>query len=237
MPTIKVMRAVAALAVLAGTLATAVPANAASYSLTLDPEFGSPFLDLGWQADVLFDAPASCIAVNATYGPPGGPLGACAGLIFNSVVIGFYNKAAPNAILESFTFAPPAPTSITNVIVAGNQVVSLAAGPFNFFTPTGASSSIAGNGLTSFALVIDGGSTVDQTGKTIVNGSLYYSSLDPFYSLTGCLLDTDPNKTCGVSKVAAKGFITPIPEPATYALAFAALAALGLTTRRRQVVG
>ncbi len=225
----KMKKAAAVLAVFAGAITMALPAQARSYSLSLDPDFGFPFPDLGWTATALFDASAGCEAL----GTGSFTSGACTtsgGITFSSVTVNFYNKAAPATILESFDVTPGT-ASVSKVVLNGGTVTGLTAGPFPFFTPSGDSFTIAGEGGYSFALLIGVGSIVD--GVQVSNGKLYYSTNNPLQGLD-CLASDDP-ETCGLSEAPAKGVITLVPEPQTYALMLAGLCAVGFMARRRRI--
>ena len=138
----------------AAMLGSVGPAQAASYGVSLDPAFGGIFPSLGWEASGQIELDGNCAALgNGTHA------GGCTGLSFSSMSVGFYDIAAPSTILETFNVLT-GPVSIQSFTVTGGLLTGIEAGFFANFTPTGAASSIAGNGLYSFALYVYAGPVV-----------------------------------------------------------------------------
>ena len=220
-----VVRKLCAMAIAgAAVLGSVGSANAATYGLTLDPAFGAPFSNLGWQASGQIELDGNCAAMgNGTFAAT------CTGLSFSAMSVSFYNVAAPSTILETFDVLT-GPVSIQSFTVTGGLLTGIEAGFFANFTPTGASSSIAGNGAYSFALYVSAGPVVG--GSQVSNGDLIYFTSPS----TGpsCIFSRNSSASCGVSQNVAVGAITPVPEPKTYALMLAGLAAVGFMARRRR---
>lgn len=214
----KRMRAVsigAAIFVL-GAVAGVGSAQAAVYSGSWDPAYGSFFPSLGWKAAATFDIPASCLSQpNGTYND----VGNCAGFSVLSANVSFYNVAAPGTILESFNLGTT--VDINGLVIAGGQLVGINTGYFGAFVPSAGSLPIAGGGTYAFSLILFNG-TLAQ---------LVYTN--PTTASPLCLQPTAG--VCGFSANAAVGTITPaIPEPQTYALLLAGIGAVGWVARRRR---
>ena len=209
----------------AAVLGSVGSANAASYGVVLDPAFGGIFTSLGWRASGQIELDGACAALG-----DGAHAGGCTGLSFSSMSVGFYDVAAPSTILETFNVLT-GPVSIQSFTVTGGLLTGIEAGFFANFTPTGASSSIAGNGAYSFALYVSAGPVIG--GNQASYGDLIYFTSPS----TGpsCIFNFRSSASCGISQTPGVGAITPVPEPKTYALMLAGLAAVGfMASRRRQ---
>jgi hypothetical protein len=199
----------------AATLGSIGSAQAAIYTGSWDPAYGTIFPQLGWQASALFDVPDACLALGTGSNIP--ISGSCAGFSVLSAEVDLYNVASPSTILQSFNLN-------TNVIVngidiSGGQLSGIDTGFFNFFVPT---LPIAGSGDYSFSLILFGGN----------KAQLIYA--DPTTTSPGCAFLPVDRASCGVSANAAAGVFAPVPEPETYALMLAGLGALGFAARRRR---
>jgi len=206
----------------AATLGGTGSAQAAIYSGNWDPAFGSFFPDLGWKATATFDVPASCLALgNQNYVPT--TSGPCAGFNVLSAQVSFYNLADPGVNVESFTLNPS--VIVNSVDIAGGKLVGLDTGFFNYFVPT---TPIAGGGNYSFSLYLHYDGTQSLADLTYAN---------PHGTAPTCGYTPQmyPNAVCGASERSAVGtFTTAVPEPETYVLMLAGLAAVGFARRRRR---
>ena len=216
MSTTRVKSALSALLLGAAvTLGTAGSARAALYTGTWDPAYGGIFPQLGWSASALFDIPDACLALgNGTHIPITGP---CSGVDVLSAEVSFYNVAEPDTTLQSYALDP-------NVIVTGIDLTDgkLSGVDTGFFDYYVSDLSIAGSGKYSFSLLLYGGT----------QAQLIYAWPQP--TSPGCAFLPVPGAECGVSANPAVGVFAPIPEPETYALMLAGLAALGVVARRRR---
>lgn len=201
------------------TLGSAGAAQAALYSGSWDPSYGSAFPSLGWRASAVFDVPNSCLALGN--GNNIAISGSCAGFSVLSAEVDFYNIANPLAVLGSYNLAPG--VLVNGINLAGGQLTGIDTGFFNYFVPA-STMAIAGSGNYSFSLILFGGNMAQ----------LAYAN--PIATSPGCASLVVPGASCGFSANAAIGTFTalPVPEPETYALMLAGLGAIGFAARRRR---
>ena len=198
----------------AATLAGTGSAQAAIYTGKWDPAYGGIFPDLGWSATAKFDVPTSCLALGSGNNLP--ISGACAGFDVLSAKVSFYDISAPNTILGSFDLSTN--VDVTGIYLAGGKLTGVDTGFFHSFVPT---LDIAGGGAYSFSLLL----------YQATKAQLIYTN--PPTLSPGCAFLTDDN--CGKSENFAVGtFTAAVPEPETYLLMLAGLAAVGLARRRRR---
>ena len=225
-----------------GALFSAGQAAAASYSVSLDPAFGGTvFTNLSWEANGVIVVPDLCLATNGdktvAVGQP------CSGTFFQLMSVTFYATTGdPTGLLTQTFDVLNGPLTISRLVVTGNELTGIDAGFFSDFGPKNCgtltadpSCSIAKEGAYSFALVVEGPNVLNGN---VSGGSLFYG-LSPATgqnsSICAGKANADP-KVCGVSSIAPTVTIARIPEPETYALMLAGMAALGLTARRRRKV-
>lgn len=199
----------------AALLGTAPPVHAALYSGSWDPNYGSIFPNLGWSASAVFDVPNSCLALGTGNNIP--ISGSCAGFSVVSGEVDLYNIANPGAILGSYALDPS--VIVTGINLAGGQLTGIDTGFFSYFVPT---LGVAGSGNYSFSLLLYGGNLAQ----------LAYAN--PIATSPGCAFLPVRGARCGLSDSPAIGHFTalPVPEPETYALMLAGLAAIGFAARR-----
>ena len=215
----------------AALLGAASPAQAVVYVGNWDPAFGPIFPNLGFKGTATFSLPAACDGLTGTF------LNSAAGcgggnIQILSASVSFYNLAAPATTLQVLNFTSPG--AVTSV--------SLSTPPSNFFVPgstllTGVTSNFSTGVLGTIAESKFGSNSYRFYLGFNGNTTAFAYRSDDFGSLD--CSPTKPNDTtCGFSTATPEVKFTlqtaPIPEPETYALMLAGLAAVGFAARRRQ---
>ena len=204
-------------------------ARAAVYRGSWDPAYGTAFPDLGWKGTATFFIPDACLVGTGAVAN----LDPCSsgGMKLLSANVYLYDATHDLLglnILETLTFLPPNPY-INSVYVTNNVLTWVNS---RLSDPVVASASIAGGGAYAFDLQF-----LPSTTNSV---RLFHEpkGMDPT-----CAFDipgvTYPDPRCGYNDQSAANqptmTLTLVPEPATVALVFAGLGAVGLTTRRRRV--
>lgn len=202
----------------------AVPAEAAIYKGSWDPAFGGIFGSLGWNGSADFYIPDECLATDGLHSN-NGTCGSSPMSVLDAQ-FSFYDISAPGTILETFRFGP-GQAVVDTAHVSQMEVTggALSGVQTNYFTSVVPDIGIAGGGSYSFFLTFTGH-----------EAGLYYTLKDWSPGNPGCLSgNTFILENCGFSTVpAVLTFTQAVPEPETYALLLAGLAAMGATVRRRR---
>jgi hypothetical protein len=209
------VKAAVALLALIGSIGIAVPAQAAVYRGTWDPGYGAPFDSLGWTGTATFFLPDACVGITGTCTDPGmAVLGAS---------VNFYDVADPgHTVLQTLVFNPSPDVTVYGMTVSNNQLTGVDTG---FFNPVKGDVAVAQyNGADYyFQLVFHG-----------AQAQLFYTaspSITPACASGG--FGGPQLGVCGYSAQVPDVIFAAVPEPATYVLMFAGLAAVGVASRRR----
>jgi len=210
---INAKRCAAAAALAAVTLTCATSANAIVYRGAWDPAFGAAFPDLGWNGIASFYVPDACLALSGTVLNTD-PCSS-GGMSILSADVGFYKLSDPGnpAYQETLSFAMPS-TAVLSMTITDHSLSGVD-GTFLYWVPS--TLPIAGGPYTEFQLFF----------KTDVAGMFYFSN-PPGGPATWGVSDYNPPE--GTPLI----IFTPVPEPGTYALMFAGVAAIGFVARRRR---
>jgi hypothetical protein len=223
-------------------------ADAAARRLAFDPNYGTPFTDLGWRGEAVVDfADGSCDGpggVSNVFGP-------CAGTMsFVSASVNLYSSSDPGnvGLQQNISFTGGQVFQMT--FDGANELTGVVSTPFNPVQGTLAQTEYMGN-QAYFSLVFVGQYAQLIWFKSDPGNFLLDPLEQPFVQLpnaltyVGCYLagpgDNAVGKNrCGISSnldgQGAALKITPVPEPETYAMMFLGLGALAFMARRRRVV-
>lgn len=197
----------------AAALTCAMSAQAIVYRGSWDPAFGAAFPDLGWNGTAEFYVPDACLAMSGTvYNSDPCSAGTMSVL---SADVGFYKLSDPDnpAYQETLKFTV-ATIAVNSMTITDGSLTGLDG---TFLYSVASTLPLAGGPYTDFRLFFD----EDVAG-------MFYVSRPPGGPITWGVSDYNPPD--GTPLI----IFTPVPEPGTYALLLAGLAAVGFVARRRQ---
>lgn len=210
-----------AVVTLAAALGAAGPSQAAQYSGTWDPAYGSPFNNLGWRGHAEFEFPDECLALSGTFA--NGTCGATPMLVLGATVE-FYNLANPGTTLGTLIWhgdMPQGPLPSVNAMTFANGTIT--------GLDTGLSDWLQGptslDGVDNYWFAFD-----FNDGQARLKYGVCETVGGYFGDYRECL-------AMGVNDYVgnpANVSFAPIPEPETYALMLAGLGAVSFVARRRR---
>ena len=215
----------------AAFLGAASPAQAVVYVGNWDPAFGGIFPNLGWKGSATFSLPSACDGLTGSFLNSAAGCGGGAITILSGSV-DFYNVAAPLVTLQTLNFTSPGAVSAVTL-----------------FTPIGTSNNSGPTQLTGLTSSFSAGvlGTIAES-KTATDSYQFYLGFNGTTTTLGYTLASFEGFNCGRPPLSTTvcGYsisspdvkftrqTAPIPEPETYALMLAGLAAVGFAARHRQ---
>lgn len=238
----KVFSRMVRIAAVIAAVATLGTANAAKWTGTWDPPYGPPFTDVGWRGQATFEFEGGCLATFTNN---------CSGIArVLEATVEFYDTRVgtdtSSPALARLNWMTPNP--VESATFAGASLTAVVAG-FLDGPDGGARVSFTDAGLASPVddLLADYGFFLEFLGDRArlahvrltekpapKSPNCANQQSDPNEAMCG-YSDPDPNAKAGTfMQFAAVGGPTPVPEPSTYALMAASIAAAGLAMRRRR---
>ena len=203
----------------AALLSAAGTAQARSYGGAFTPPFGGNFPDLEWSGSGTFYIPDACEAQPTGWYANSGAT--CGGMTISNGQLVFSSLSSAYAD-EFFNFGS---ASVVNMYVDGGSLHGVESTFIGGFTS--ANYSMVGSTSVWFWLKFEKQIAV---GPNLSVVQLYYNAVGEG---PGCL-DRGDCSVWGQSENTAILHLTPIPEPASYAMLLGGLAVVGAYTRRRQ---
>ncbi len=204
---------------LAALLGVAGPAQAKTYGGSFTPPFGGAFPDLEWSGSGTFFIPDACEAQPTGWYANSG--GTCGGMTISNGQLVFSSISSAHAD-ETFSF-PSAP--VVNMYVDGGSLHGVESTFIGGFSS--ANYNMVGTTSVWFWLKFEHQIAV---GPNLSVVQLYYNAVGEG---PDCLVRGDC-LVSGKSETEAILHLTPVPEPASYAMLLVGLVGLGAYTRRRQ---
>jgi hypothetical protein len=228
-----------------GLLAALPPAEAATARVRFTPPYGNPFPDLEWFGEAVIDD-GGCAATGTVLNLGG----ACDGdLSFVSATLNFSDVTSPSTILASYSLTGSYVAAIQRTSTDPADWTAVYSAPFSPVKGTIDQTKYNGTDQAWFSLIFVGGYAQliwfdENPGNALVQPvpTAPYINWLPALNYASCYLTgTNTNLSwrddCGISSnLDSKGAtlnVTAVPEPSTYAMMFAGLAALVFVARRR----
>jgi hypothetical protein len=205
----------------AAMLGAVGPAHAVAYKGAWDPGYGAPFSQMGWRGEGLFEIPDACLGSSGWVA--NGDECSSGGMKMVSGTLSFYDVDNSSVDLETFALNPS--VFIYEMFVDNGVLTGVSSG---FLQPVVPTLAIAGGGAFGFHQQF----LREVSPQNTPSVQLYYTAGTPDPT---CLFRNPPTCEGGMSETKAILVLTPaVPEPETYALMLAGLAAIGFIARRRR---